>query len=115
MALATPTQPAKQVVVQAEPANMSKGAPGVVPLGHASLPTPEPRASQTFTGALPVGGVDRPHLRSAFVAVPAVWWTDAPDRLHYRGHADEAVHIETDWDLAVQPAPHFEVDQRVNW
>ena len=59
---AQPAQPAKQVVVLAEPANMSKGALGVVPLGHASLPTPEPRASQTFTGALPVGGVDRPHL-----------------------------------------------------
>ena len=34
-------QPAKQVVVQAEPANMSEGAPGVVPLGHAMRPTPE--------------------------------------------------------------------------
>ena len=34
-------QPAKQVVVQAEPANMSEGAPGVVPLGHAMPPTPE--------------------------------------------------------------------------
>ena len=41
-ALAQPAQPAKQVVVQAEPANMSEGAPGVVPLGHASPPTPEP-------------------------------------------------------------------------
>ena len=34
-------QPAKQVVVQADPANISEGAPGVVPLGHASPPTPE--------------------------------------------------------------------------
>ena len=23
--------------------------------------------------------------------------------------------MEPDWDLAVQPAPNFEVDQRVNW
>ena len=28
---------------------------------------------------------------------------------------DERVHIEPDWDLAAQPAPDFEVDQRVNW
>jgi hypothetical protein len=41
-ALATPAQPAKQVVVQAEPANMSEGAPGVIPLGYAISPTPEP-------------------------------------------------------------------------
>lgn len=34
-------QPAKQVVVQAEPAHMSEGAPGVVSLGHAMPPTPE--------------------------------------------------------------------------
>ena len=49
VALATPAQPAKQVVVQAEPANMSEGAPGVVPLGHAIPSTPEsalPKRSQ---------------------------------------------------------------------
>jgi len=34
-------QPAKQVVVQAEPVITGEGAPGVVPLGHASPPTPE--------------------------------------------------------------------------
>ena len=28
---------------------------------------------------------------------------------------DEGVHIELDWDLAAQPAPDFEVDQRVSW
>ena len=27
----------------------------------------------------------------------------------------EGVHIEPDWDLAAQPAPDFEVDQRVSW
>ena len=27
---------------------------------------------------------------------------------------DEGVHIEPDWDLAVQPAPDFEADQRIN-
>ncbi len=34
--------PAKQVMVQTEPANMSEGAPGVVPLGQAIPPTPAP-------------------------------------------------------------------------
>jgi len=37
-------------------------------------------------------------------------WDDCSD-----AHAEEAVHIEPDWDLAAQPAPDFEVDQRVNW
>jgi hypothetical protein len=41
-ALATPAQPAKQVVVQTEPAATGEGAPGVAPLGHASPSTPEP-------------------------------------------------------------------------
>jgi hypothetical protein len=27
----------------------------------------------------------------------------------------EGTQIETDWDLAAQPAPDYEVDQRVNW
>ena len=35
-------QPAKQVVVQTEPATTGAGVPGVVPLGHAIPPTPEP-------------------------------------------------------------------------
>ena len=42
VALATPAQPAKQVVVQTDPATTGDGAPGVVPLGHASPPAPEP-------------------------------------------------------------------------
>jgi hypothetical protein len=37
-------QPVKQVVVQTEPAITGEGAPGVVPLGHASPPAPEPVA-----------------------------------------------------------------------
>ena len=41
-ALATPAQPDKQVVVQAEPAATGEGALGVAPLGHAISPTPEP-------------------------------------------------------------------------
>ena len=27
----------------------------------------------------------------------------------------EGVDIVPDWDLAAQPAPDYEVDQRVNW
>ena len=42
------------------------GAAGARKLTHARI-----RATQTFTGALPAGGVDRPHLRSVPVAVPA--------------------------------------------
>jgi hypothetical protein len=30
-------------------------------------------------------------------------------------HSNDVVHIEPDWDLAEQPAPDYEVDQRVNW
>jgi hypothetical protein len=27
----------------------------------------------------------------------------------------EGVAVESDWDLAAQPAPDYEVDQRINW
>ena len=27
----------------------------------------------------------------------------------------QSVEVEPDWDLAAQPAPHYEIDQRVNW
>ncbi len=27
----------------------------------------------------------------------------------------EGVAVEPDWDLAAQPAPDYEVDQRINW
>jgi hypothetical protein len=42
VALATPQQPIKQVVVQTEPAATGEGVPAVAPLGHAIPPTPEP-------------------------------------------------------------------------
>lgn len=29
--------------------------------------------------------------------------------------ADDGVQGEPDWDLAAQPTPDYEVDQRVNW
>ena len=86
-ALAAPVQPAKQVLVQTEPATTGEGATGVTPLGY---PT-HARAcdTQTVEGALSVGGVDRPHLRSVPAAAPNVRWSDAPDRLFHRGHADQ--------------------------
>jgi hypothetical protein len=37
-------------------------------------------------------------------------WDDGGD-----AQTDEGVHIEPDWDLAAQPAPDYEVDQRINW
>jgi hypothetical protein len=30
-------------------------------------------------------------------------------------HSGEGTQIEPDWDLAAQPAPEYEVDQRINW
>ena len=47
-----------------------------------------------------------PHLTPA--RGPPLWeGCDAP--------ADDGVQGEPDWDLAAQPAPDYEVDQRVNW
>ena len=37
-------------------------------------------------------------------------WEDCGD-----AQMDEGVHIEPDWYLAAQPAPDYEVDQRINW
>ena len=38
-------------------------------------------------------------------------WDDCGD-----AQTDEGAQIEpADWDLAAQPAPDFEVDQRINW
>jgi len=40
-----------------------------------------------------------------------------PPLSDYDGDAQmgEGAHIEPDWGLAAQPAPDYEVDQRVNW
>jgi hypothetical protein len=37
-------------------------------------------------------------------------WDDCGD-----AQMDDELQIEPDWDLAAQPAPDFEVDQRINW
>jgi hypothetical protein len=148
-ALATPAQPAKQVVVQTEPATTGEGAPGVTRLGQAIPPTPEPappkrskahylwavliaRIYEVFPLLCPLCGgqmrliafitegmqirkildhigVDSepPHISPA--RGPPLW-DDCRD-----AQTDEGVHIQPDWDLAAQPAPDFEVDQRVSW
>ena len=141
-------QPAKQVVVQTEPATTGEGAPGVAPLGHAIPPTPElapPKRSKAhylwavliariyevfpllcpkcggqmrLIAFISVGtqirkildhiGVDSqpPHISPA--RGPPLW--DDCD-----AHVGEGVAVEPDWDLAAQPAPDYEVDQRVSW
>src|SRR5450830_1269123 len=48
------------------------------------------RAAQALTRALSVGGFDRSHLRGFSADVPNMRRADAPDRVHYRGCADEA-------------------------
>jgi len=53
-------------------------------------------------------GVDSqpPHISPA--RGPPLW--DDSD-----AQTDDAAQIASDWDLAAQPAPDYEVDQRVNW
>ena len=141
-------QPAKQVAVQTEPANMSEGALGVVPLGHAISPTPEPatpkRSKSHYLWAVLIAriyevfpllcpmcggqmrliafitegtqirkildhiGVDSepPHISPA--RGPPLW--DDCD-----AQVDDGVQSDPDWDLAEQPAPDYEVDQRISW
>ncbi|OLP05680.1 transposase family protein [Rhodoferax antarcticus ANT.BR] len=54
-------------------------------------------------------GVDSepPHI---FPARGPPLWDDGGD-----AQMDEAVQVEPDWDLAAQPAPDFEADQRISW
>jgi hypothetical protein len=33
----------------------------------------------------------------------------------FNAHVGEGVSVETDWDLAAQPAPDYKVDQRISW
>ena len=142
-------QPAKQVVVQADPANISEGAPGVVPLGHASPPTPESAPSkrspahyrwavliariyEVFPLLCPLCGgqmrliafitegtqirkildhigVDSEPPQISPARGPPLW--DDCD-----AQMDDGAQIEpADWDLAAQPAPDYEVDQRISW
>ncbi len=101
---ATPAQPTKQVVVQADPATTGEGAPGVVPLGQAIQLAPEPaqpkRAPAHYLWAVLIARI--------YEVFPLLW--DDCD-----AQSDDGVHIEPDWNLAAQVAPDYEVDQRINW
>ena len=148
VALATPQQPIKQVVVQTEPAATGEGVPAVAPLGHAIPPTPEPappkrapahylwavliaRIYEVFPLLCPICGgqmrliafitegtqirrildhigVDSEPPQISPARGPPLW--DDCD-----AHVGEGIEVEPDWDLAAQPAPDYEVDQRVNW
>jgi hypothetical protein len=53
-------------------------------------------------------GVQAEPLNIAPSRVPPLWeGCDAP--------VGEGIESEPDWDLAGQPAPDYEVDQRINW
>lgn len=48
--------------------------------------------------------------QAAFAPAPGPpLWEDCDAQM------DDEMPIESDWDMAAQPAPDFEVDQRVNW
>jgi Putative transposase/Transposase zinc-binding domain len=51
--------------------------------GAATTGPARARTTQTRTIALPVGGVDRPHLRGVPSAVSDVWWPDVHHRVHH--------------------------------
>ena len=100
--MAAPAQPA---TVQTEVVSAGLGAPGPAPQGNALPTQPEPakRAAHYLWAVLiariyevfPLGG---PPL-----------WEDCDAQV------GEGTQIEPDWDLASQPSPDFDVDQRVNW
>ena len=134
---------------QTEPAITGEGVPGVVPLGHAISPTPEPappkrspahylwavliaRIYEVFPLMCPMCGgqmrliafitegtqirkildhigVDSepPHIAPA--RGPPLWDECGGAQM------DDGAQIEPNWDLAAQPAPDFEVDQRISW
>jgi len=86
-ALVPPAQPAKEVVVQTEPATMGEGVQIRKILDHIGMDSEPPQIS-------PARG-------------PPLW--DDCD-----AQTGDGVHMEPDWDLAPQAAPGFEVDQRVS-
>ena len=141
VALAAPAQPAKQVVVQTEPAATDEVAPAVVP----HEPVPPKRAPAHYLWAVLIariyevfpllcpkcGGQMRliafitegMQIRKILDHIGVD--SEPPHISPARGPAlwddcsdaqtDEGVHIEPDWDLAAQAAPDFEVDQRISW
>ena len=98
MALAAPTP-----ATPAQPAQTGTGVgvPGVVPQGNAVAPK---RSPAHYLWAVLIARI--------YEVFPLLW--DGCD-----AQMDDGVQIEpdwaTDWDWAAQPAPDYEVDQRVNW
>jgi Putative transposase len=54
------------------------------------------------------GVLSEPQKRSPARGPPL--WEDCGD-----AQQGEGTQIEPDWDLAAQPAPDYEVDQRITW
>ena len=141
--------PAKQVVVQTEPAITGEGAPGVVPLGHAMPLPPESvplkrskahylwavliaRIYEVFPLLCPLCGgqmrliafiTEGTQIRKILDHIgvdsepPHISPARGPPLWEECGDAQmgDGAQIEPDWDLAAQPAPVYEVDQRISW
>ena len=91
---------AQQAAVQAESA--TAGESGVAPTGNALQTQPEPRPEPPKRSAAHyVWAVLIARIYEVFPLRCPMW--------------DDGARIEPDCDLAAQPAPDFDVDQRVNW
>ncbi len=77
----------------------------LAPQGNALPPTPEPAASPKRSPAHYLWAVLIARIYQVFPLLC----------LKCGAQTDDGVQIEPDWDLAAQPAPDYEVDQRVNW
>ena len=140
--MAAPAQPA---TVQTEVVSAGVGAPGLAPLGNALPTQPEPakraahylwavliaRIYEVFPLLCPLCGGQmriiafithsadiRQILEHIGVAPEPAHISSArgpPLREDCDAQVGEGTQIEPDWDLAAQPAPEFDVDQRVNW
>jgi len=137
--------PAQQVTVQAGQTDTGDGAHGVLPQPAQLEPVPPKRAPSDYLWAVLIAriyevfpllcpmcggqmciiafithsadirqildhiGVDSelPHISPA--RGPPLW-DDCGD-----AQMGESVEVEPGWDMTAQPAPDYEVDQRINW
>ena len=127
-------------VTPAQPAQTGTGVPGVVPQGN-SVPPKRPahylwavliaRIYEVFPLLCPVCGgqmrliafvTDGTQIRKILDHIGVD--SEPPHIAPARGpplwedcdaQTVEGVAVEPDWDLAAQPAPDYEVDQRINW
>jgi hypothetical protein len=141
--------PAKQVVVQTEPAITGEGAPGVVSLAHAMPLPPElvplkrskahylwavliARIYEVFPLLCPLCGgqmrliafiTEGTQIRRILDHIgvdsepPHIAPARGPPLWEECGDAQmgDGAQREPDWDLVAQPAPDYEVDQRISW